>query len=64
MKRVILGITVGNEVVNSVVDSREELQPEPLLEQVICLHHRRDGHEAGHPRNDGRVMERANLSIM
>jgi hypothetical protein len=48
----------GQEDRQEEEDEREELQPEPLLERVIRLHHRRDGHEAGHPGNDGRAMMR------
>ena len=30
-------------------DKREELQPQPVLERILCLHHRRNGHEESDP---------------
>ncbi len=34
-------------------DEREVLQPEPILERVLCLPHRRNGHEEGRTRCHG-----------
>lgn len=49
-------------------DEREVLQLEPLLERVLCLPHRRDGHEEGRARRHGKhflsktkVLEKLNV---
>ena len=46
----------GQEDRQKEEDVSQELQPEPLLERVLCLHHRRDGHEEGHTGYHGTII--------
>ncbi len=43
----------GQEDWQEEKDYCEVLQPEPVLERVVCVRHRRDGHEEGLPGHHG-----------